>query len=70
MNSHWAIRKHLCTVCGKTFTTYGNLKKHTELHLAVKKYKCSTCHKRFAQFASLRWHKKREHSSEGQTDVK
>ncbi|XP_017126427.2 uncharacterized protein LOC108145483 isoform X1 [Drosophila elegans] len=68
MNSHWAIRKHLCTVCGKTFTTYGNLKKHTELHLAVKKYKCSTCGKRFAQFASLRWHKKREHSSDGQTE--
>lgn len=35
------MRKHLCKVCGKGFTTSGHLARHNRIHTGVKNHTCS-----------------------------
>ena len=58
----------ICDLCGKVFSTFGNLKIHKSVHEGTKKSICSHCGKVFNQPAHLSRHIKNVH--EGLKDYK
>lgn len=51
-----AKEKHVCLVCGKTFSQLGNLKIHQCSHTGEKRYRCSQCERSFSQRGDLTKH--------------
>lgn len=45
IKEHKAVRKHVCKICGKGFTTTGKLNDHEEIHTnkTTKPYVCEIC---------------------------
>ena len=54
-------RTFRCTVCHKTMSHRGNMKRHVETHLTGLSYDCPTCEKTFRSSNALTQHKSREH---------
>lgn len=52
---HHEIRKHMCTVCSKTFTS-SKLRQHMRAHTKEKPYKCKICFQGFSMSGNLKRH--------------
>ena len=64
---HKKLRKHVCNICGKSFTDPTPLKQHTQRHNAdpkVRPFKCKLCEKDFMLQVHLRAHELGAHESE------
>jgi uncharacterized Zn-finger protein len=50
--------KHVCSICGETFTTKHNLKNHKNSHMGTKSHPCGTCDKPFNTKSDRKRHEK------------
>lgn len=56
-NLHLGFKSHKCNVCGKVYTSQGNLDRHIRVsHKNDRRYKCDKCDKAFSQLTILRQH--------------
>lgn len=51
-----SVKRTECSVCGKLFSSAGNLKRHSVIHSKARPYKCEICGKRFTQKGHVRTH--------------
>ena len=51
-----------CSLCGRTASHIGNLRKHVETHMDDLTYNCPDCEKSFRSFGSFLVHRKRIHN--------
>ncbi|XP_075987686.1 uncharacterized protein LOC142984155 isoform X2 [Anticarsia gemmatalis] len=51
-------KQHLCTTCGRTFSSRAALGEHAHVHAGLRPYACSVCHKKFASKYSHQAHLK------------
>lgn len=49
-------RPYVCEICGKRFTTRGNVKAHSVTHTAEKPFVCHVCGKNFSHKGNLKTH--------------
>ena len=49
-------QSHSCKICGKSFKTSFNLRRHEAIHRGEKPYPCPVCDKRFSQQAHRKHH--------------
>ncbi|KAF7641389.1 hypothetical protein LDENG_00282990, partial [Lucifuga dentata] len=54
--SHTGVNPLSCSVCGKTCTQIGNLKRHMRIHTGEKPFSCSSCGKNFTYCLNLKTH--------------
>ncbi|CAL4132181.1 unnamed protein product [Meganyctiphanes norvegica] len=54
--THTEKNSNQCNLCGKTFSTNGNLKLHLRIHTGKKPYQCSYCDKDFVYKGNLLCH--------------
>src|SRR5277367_4835492 len=52
-----ANEKHECTVCGKAFKRFGDLKQHSRIHTGENPLECEECGKCFHRKGNFRLHK-------------
>ncbi|XP_052133356.1 zinc finger protein 235-like [Frankliniella occidentalis] len=50
-------RPHVCTVCGKGFSTSSSLNTHSRIHSGEKPHQCQYCGKRFTASSNLYYHR-------------
>ncbi|XP_063078112.1 zinc finger protein 252-like isoform X2 [Engraulis encrasicolus] len=62
-SSTTGTKKHVCPVCGRSFSGSGDLNKHVRIHTGEKPYACTTCGKRFRRADHLQTHR-RVHTGE------
>ncbi|XP_029636735.1 uncharacterized protein LOC115212064 isoform X1 [Octopus sinensis] len=58
LKTHNGEKNHICSLCGKGFTTAGCLNKHVQRHDTRKQFICHLCLKKFKSKASLKNHLK------------
>ncbi|CAG9813770.1 unnamed protein product [Phaedon cochleariae] len=49
-------KRHMCTLCPKSFSRIGALKRHLECHNLVQKYRCNICSRGFGRRSILTHH--------------
>ncbi|CAH1173539.1 unnamed protein product [Phaedon cochleariae] len=59
-----AAKTHLCTVCGKAFTSRSSLVVHTRLHTGDAPFACPSCDKKYVTSTALKKHVIRNHTGE------
>nr|XP_039263660.1 zinc finger protein 501-like [Styela clava] len=45
--------KHVCSICKRSFTFSGNLRRHEKIHQNIRPFKCSICGSKFTQKSHL-----------------
>merc|ERR1711976_676568 len=65
---HEKLKPHLCSLCGRSFSSTTNLKKHTEAVHDKKEYTCEHCNEIFKTEYHYKHHKAFVH--EGKATVK
>ena len=65
MRSHFSIRSHMCSTCGRAFIEKSHLIRHERIHLAEKPFKCDQCDYGSTRRDKLKEHIIKHHSGEG-----
>lgn len=56
-----AVKKHLCSVCGKAFAESTKYMLHYLAHAKVRPYECNICREKFTQRVTMMAHWKKKH---------
>ncbi|XP_052864380.1 zinc finger and BTB domain-containing protein 17-like [Anopheles cruzii] len=65
-----AKQRHICDVCGKEFSTKGNLKSHMVLHTNERPFACEQCGMNFAKKSNYNVYKTRQRRCYVNQDIK
>ena len=58
---HFKVKKHICDVCRRQFSSNQNLVEHMYLHSGKKPFTCHVCKEKFRQASQLSLHKRSHH---------